>query len=523
MKVYLLYRDQDFRVHKASTPGADMLAQDLELATLLQAMADGDDFLLAVARQAIINAVNNDPDTIVYRQNVFRDCLRNYTVVKTIYNLAVDATDNKKRRWLGIFSRYPGGILSDAMALLQVLIVILGQLRNLADQHTDEFASEGFRLLFNQIKMELTDEYFSLLKTRLRELKFPHGILISAQLGPENQGKNYMLRQVTDAPDSWFKQIFSRRQRRYSFRIDSRDEIGFQALSDLRSRGINLVANVLAQSADHILDFFNTLRTELAFYLGCWNLHHKLMAQSVPLCFPIPAAVGTGVHAATGLRDICLALSSGQPVIANDLPCDGTDLVIITGANQGGKSTFLRGIGLAQLMMQAGMFVTAESFRADVCRGLFTHYKRQEDTTMTSGKFAEELDRISGIVDRLIPHSIVLFNESFAATNELEGSEIARQIVRALLDAHVRVFFVTHLYELAHGFWAENRQNTLFLRAERQSDGSRPFKLLPGPPLPTSFGVDVYEQLFGDESAHHPLMTPCATAPVKAGACDGNT
>jgi Fibronectin type III-like domain/MutS domain V len=50
--------------------------------------------------------------------------------------------------------------------------------------------------------------------------------------------------------------------------------------------------------------------------------------------------------------------------------------VIITGANQGGKSTFLRSIGLAQVMMQSGMFVPAESFSSNVCEGLFTHYKR---------------------------------------------------------------------------------------------------------------------------------------------------
>lgn len=86
------------------------------------------------------------------------------------------------------------------------------------------------------------------------------------------------------------------------------------------------------------------------------------------------------------------------------------------------------------------MFVTAESFSADICRGLFTHYKREEDAMMESGKFDEELSRMSGIVDALTPNSLLLFNESFAATNEREGSEIARQIVRALLETRVRIY-----------------------------------------------------------------------------------
>ena len=82
-------------------------------------------------------------------------------------------------------------------------------------------------------------------------------------------------------------------------------------------------------------------------------------------------------------------------------------------------------------MMQCGMFVAAESFRANVSDGVFTHYKREEDANMKSGKLDEELGRMSAIIDNVTPNSIVLFNESFASTNEREGSEIARQIVRA--------------------------------------------------------------------------------------------
>jgi DNA mismatch repair ATPase MutS len=189
-----------------------------------------------------------------------------------------------------------------------------------------------------------------------------------------------------------------------------------------------------------------------------------------------------------------------RSVVGNDLNGDGKQFVVITGANQGGKSTFLRGVGLAQLMMQCGMFVAAESFSADLCRSLFTHYKREEDATMTSGKFDEELNRMRDISDALTPDSLLLFNESFAATNEREGSEIARQIVRALLETRVKIFFVTHLYEFAHAFWKDKMDSAVFLRAERQADGQRTFKLLPGEPLETSFGADLYKEIFDGAS-----------------------
>jgi len=194
---------------------------------------------------------------------------------------------------------------------------------------------------------------------------------------------------------------------------------------------------------------------------------------------------------------VCLRLTTSEAVVGNDLDADDRSLVMITGANQGGKSTFLRSIGLAQLMTQAGMFVGADSLRVNVCDGVFTHYKREEDETMESGKLDEELARMSEVAGLIAPNCLLLCNESFAATNEREGSEIARQVVTALLEAGVRVLFVTHMFDLASSFHRQELATALFLRAERGSDGARPFKIAEGEPLPTSYGEDSYRKIFG--------------------------
>jgi DNA mismatch repair ATPase MutS len=238
------------------------------------------------------------------------------------------------------------------------------------------------------------------------------------------------------------------------------------------------------------------LRTELAFYVGCVNLHEHLVEKGEPTCFPLPAVAEQRQHSFEGLYDVCLSLSLDRRVVGNEVNADEKDLAIITGANQGGKSTFLRSIGLAQLLMQCGMFVPAESFCANVANGLVTHYKREEDRTMKSGKLDEELRRMSEIADHVTPNSLLLFNESFAATNEREGSEIARQIVSALLERRMKMFFVTHLYEFAHRFSGDGMTNAIFLRAERQPDGSRTFKLIQGEPLETTYGEDLYQKIF---------------------------
>jgi len=145
--------------------------------------------------------------------------------------------------------------------------------------------------------------------------------------------------------------------------------------------------------------------------------------------------------------------------------------------------------------------VPAEAFSANLCSGLFTHYKREEDASMKSGKLDEELNRMSGIVDQLAPNSMVLFNESFAATNEREGSEIARQITCALLEKGFKIFFVTHLFPFAHSFMEPNGKTAHFLRAERQADGQRTFKLIEGEPLETSYGEDLYRAVWSGNSS----------------------
>lgn len=188
-----------------------------------------------------------------------------------------------------------------------------------------------------------------------------------------------------------------------------------------------------------------------------------------------------------------------EKIVGNDVNADNKDLVIITGANQGGKTTFLRSIGVAQLMVQAGMFAPAESLCANVCNGISTHFKHEEDATMKSGKLDEELGRMNEIVGHLSSNSLLLFNESFAATNEREGSEIGRQIIRALLERGVKVFLVTFLYDFAHGFYDQRMGNAVFLRAERQADGGRTFKLVEGEPLQTGYGEDLYKRIFETE------------------------
>lgn len=102
---------------------------------------------------------------------------------------------------------------------------------------------------------------------------------------------------------------------------------------------------------------------------------------------------------------------------------------------------------------------------------------------------------MSTIVDSVARGDLLLCNESFSSTNEREAATIGGDIVTGLLDCGVRVHLVTHYYEFADRLRAEAAGAT-FLRAVRLEDGTRSHQVIPGPPLRTSYGEDLYREVF---------------------------
>jgi DNA mismatch repair ATPase MutS len=496
MKAFLMHRDRDFDLEAALPPSSEALIQDLELNVLFNAMALGDGHVFEAARRAVLQVLPDEED-VRYRQDVLRDVLVNPLLARQLYDLTIEAHARVKNAHYWAYSKSPSSILAQAVNVLQRFVGLLKQLRGVGTYNGRRFSSEGFNTLFATLDRELNDDYFIAIQDHLNRLKFRNGVLISAELGKGHKGVNYTLRKPKNLPESLVARLTTPRPPAYTFRLAPRDDAGAKVLGELTDQGLNLVANALSQSNDHILNFFTMLRTELAFYVGCLNLSEQLAKKREPIAFPTPAALGERKLTFRGLYDVCLTFKIDRRVVGNDLSADGRDFVIVTGANQGGKTTFLRSLGLAQLMMQCGMFVPAESFSANLCSHVFTHYRREEDATMKSGKLDEELKRCSAIVDQIAPDAILLFNESFASTNEREGSEIARQITSALLERRAKIVFVTHLYDFARSVYDKNSTTTICLRAEREADGGRTFKLPEGEPLQTAYGEDLYNEIFG--------------------------
>lgn len=496
MKVRLLHPDLDVDLApRLPWHLLDLLDEDLELRRIYKAMGGDDEFLLQTASQVVPLTVV-EPDVIVYRQQVLADCLANRAAVQHMYDVAADGVEVRRKLFLGgMMSREPEAILRRSVRILELLAANLRQLRSICDEHATMFTSPGFRQLLAMIAEQISDDYLKQLDADLTELHLPRGVLLSAGLGLGNKGRGYRLHQPPWR--SWWDKLTGNRFSSVGFVVDDQDEAGSLALTELAGRAINDIANTVTQSADHVQGFFGRLRTELGFYLGCVNLHEQLTKSGAPTCFPTPAPISLSRFQCRDLRDVGLCLIADRQVIGNDVDAPAKSMIMITGANEGGKTTFLRSVGAAQVMMQAGMFVTAASFHSDVRDAVFTHFKREEDATLTHGKFDEELARMSEIVESIGSNSMLLCNESFASTNEREGSQIAREVVRAMVESGIKVVFVTHLYDLARSLSARHDPADCFLHAQRRPDGVRTFRMEPGQPEPTSYGEDSFRRVFG--------------------------
>jgi len=362
----LMYTDHSFDASQNQPWNYGDLVRDLDLKPIIETMAGGDDFIAQVVAKALVIGVD-DVDTILYRQGVLEDTLRNIDTVRSVYAIITQAITEGRRRLFWIPNPNPESVVFDSVRTLEVYLDTLDKVREVFDASASQFKSSGFQNLIHSLDYRFDRNYLNSIRLMLSSLEFPSGVSVAVRLGDEAE--------LTKKP-----------------------------------------------------------------------------------------------------------------------------LLIISGANRGGKTVYLRSIGQAQLMMQCGMFVAAETFESSISSGVYTHFKREEDKELGGGKLDEELSRLSSIIDHVKPNSMVLFNESFASTNAREGSELAKQTVTALLERKIRVLYVTHFYEFPLWFYENRPSLAVFLVAERKEDGTRTFKVREGVPLETSFAEDVYSKIFGDHT-----------------------
>ncbi|MEM0128038.1 MAG: hypothetical protein QXO03_03005 [Thermoplasmatales archaeon] len=504
---HLLYRNADFDFEQELPPEHVEMFADIGINIIVESMARGDKKIKDACEKVLFRGIT-DLKEIRYRQEVVRDALDNTDTVRRIFSMLNDAVDKARKQlfWLG--SSNPEYSLHESVSIMKLYVSVLEDLRKAAETSYNSFTSEGFRNLFSQIINEFNDGYISKVKENLSRLEFPYGVKVIGKLSRDCEPTELKLVK----PELRHRRglnLARLGERKLTYVLPERDESGFQELANIRNKSLMPVTVALKYASENLLNFINGLISEFAFLIGCINLHEDIGKIGASTVFPDPKPQDENALGFEGLYDISLLIKLGGNVVSNSLPFGNQKLIMITGANRGGKSTFLRSVGQSLIMMKAGIYVAANGYTASTFSNIQTHFKREEEKEMTMGKLDEELDRMDKILNRLSNGSVVLFNESFAATNAIEASQIAKEIITGLVENGVRIIFVTHLYELASLFLDKPHEYVRFLVAERLESGERTFRIIGGIPTATSYAEDLFKNIFkpGGEGGTNPSQS----------------
>ena len=260
-------------------------------------------------------------------------------------------------------------------------------------------------------------------------------------------------------------------------------------VEEIQSKAILHLCSVISQISNMIMLFFKSLKQDIYFYLAALRVKKHMDDTNLQYCIPEIYEDSRGI-AAEDLYNYPLAVFTGNVPIKNAIDFKDGKFLIITGLNQGGKTTFLRSIGVAQLFTQAGIMVPAAKYSASVYNGIISHFPKEEDNTLNFGKLAEELDRLRKELPLVVSGGLVMLNESFATTTEKEGGEIAADVLKALSKTDSSVVFVTHLYELAVNLDILNsvlynniKAVSYITKVNSELKADRSYKIVKGDPL----------------------------------------
>ncbi|MBE6593564.1 MAG: hypothetical protein E7642_06170 [Ruminococcaceae bacterium] len=464
----------------------------------------------------------NDPKIIEHRMSVFEDMLAFPEISTTLNKLIPVLTDIMELRRLEADTGEAESYL-ESITEIELYISSITILHSGFAPIMDKVSSTAFKTLAKRIDDLVNSEYYAELNAKLAELtnrvrdikSVTIGVNLDAQLRPSSAGVlsiNPQSFRSGDVIDKILRLNFKEDEytcianlvpfsKKQSENQKTALALAFNsAINDVYKQSLRSWKKIVQSFVLENTDFLLNLMPEIEFLVKATNLLRVLAKKGLYLCRP-EIVTGKNVFVAHELYNPCVALKVDDEIITNDIEFDERAMIfVLTGPNRGGKSVITCAVGLAQVMLQLGMFVPAKDAQISIADAIFTHFPTGADDTIDKGRLGEECARLRDIFEEVSENSFVLLDESLSSTGSYEASYIAAEVLAGFSRIGCRCLFSTHLHELAaeidniNARTAPEGGTTIDSLVAGIESGKRSFKIVRMKPDGKSYARDIADK-----------------------------